>query len=141
MIALARPILLVEDNLMDIDLTQRAFRERHLSNPLIIARDGQEALDYFQKWQEGEPLPLVILLDINLPKVNGLDVLRALKNNPEFKKLPVVILTSSGDDNDINTAYELGANSYIVKPVDFDKFVEIAHQIDLYWLAINQPPG
>ena len=141
MIALARPILLVEDNLMDIDLTQRAFRERHLSNPLIIARDGQEALDYFQKWQEGEPLPLVILLDINLPKVNGLDVLRALKNNPEFKKLPVVILTSSGDDNDINTAYELGANSYIVKPVDFDKFVEIAHQIDLYWLAMNQPPG
>ena len=141
MIALARPILLVEDNLMDIDLTQRAFRERHLSNPLIIARDGQEALDYFQKWQEGEPLPLVILLDINLPKVNGLDVLRALKNDPEFKKLPVVILTSSGDDNDINTAYELGANSYIVKPVDFDKFVEIAHQIDLYWLAINQPPG
>ena len=141
MIALARPILLVEDNLMDIDLTQRAFRERHLSNPLIIARDGQEALDYFQKWQEGEPLPLVILLDINLPKVNGLDVLRALKNDPEFKKLPVVILTSSGDDNDINTAYELGANSYIVKPVDFDKFVEIAHQIDLYWLAMNQPPG
>jgi CheY-like chemotaxis protein len=138
---LSRPILLVEDNPMDIDLTQRAFRESKLSNPLILARDGQEALDYFENWKEGDPLPLVVLLDLKLPKVHGLEVLRAIKKNPNFKKQPVVILTSSAEDRDINNAYELGANSYIVKPVDFDKFMEIASQIEIYWLAINQPPG
>jgi len=135
-----RPILLVEDNPMDIDLTQRAFAQRNLSNPLLVLRDGQEDLDYFADWVDGNPLPLVILLDLKLPKVHGLDVLRAIKKNANFQKLPVVVLTSSVEDTDINTAYEIGANSYIVKPVDFDKFMDVAAQIEIYWLAINHPP-
>ena len=135
-----RPILLIEDNPMDIDLTQRAFAARHLSNPIVVLRDGQEALDYFADWTEEDPLPLVILLDLKLPKVHGLDVLRAIKDNAAFQKLPVVVLTSSKEDVDINNAYQLGANSYIIKPVDFDKFMEVANQIEIYWLAINQPP-
>ncbi len=138
---LSRPILLIEDSPMDIDLTQRAFQARNLSNPLILARDGQEALDYLDNWKEGDPFPLVVLLDLKLPKVHGLDVLRAIKKNSIFKKQPVVVLTSSAEDSDINIAYELGANSYIVKPVDFEKFMEIASQIEIYWLAINRPPN
>ena len=138
---LSRPILLIEDSPMDIDLTQRAFQARNLSNPLILARDGQEALDYLDNWKEGDPFPLVVLLDLKLPKVHGLDVLRAIKKNSIFKKQPVVVLTSSAEDSDINIAYELGANSYIVKPVDFEKFKEIASQIEIYWLAINRPPN
>ncbi len=140
MTMLSRPILLIEDNPMDIDLTQRAFKERHLGNAVIVVRDGQEALDYFAAWKEGDPLPVVILLDLQLPKVHGLDVLRAIKKTTIFQKLPVVVLTSSAEDRDINTAYELGANSYIVKPVDFDKFTDVAAQIEIYWLAINHPP-
>jgi CheY-like chemotaxis protein len=137
---ISRPILLVEDNPMDIDLTQRAFSERNLSNPLIVARDGQEALDYFDGLGDGDPLPVVILLDLQLPKVSGLDVLRAIKDNPLVCKLPVVVLTSSTEDRDIDTAYALCANSYIVKPVDFDKFMDVATQIEIYWLALNSPP-
>ncbi len=135
-----RPILLVEDNPMDIDLTQRAFAQRNLSNTIKVIRDGQEALDYLSEWTEGDALPLVILLDLKLPKVHGIDVLKAIKDHDIFKKLPVVVLTSSAEDSDINDAYNLGANSYIIKPVDFDKFMEVASQIEIYWLAINHPP-
>lgn len=135
-----RPILLVEDNPMDIDLTRRAFKRRKVINPLAVACDGQEALDYIQRWEAGEALPAVILLDINIPKVNGLEVLRALKSNPLSQKIPVIVLTSSSEDVDIEKAYELGANSYIVKPVDFEKFFEVAAHIDLYWNVINIPP-
>lgn len=138
---LSRPILLVEDNPMDIDLTQRAFSERKLGNPIIVVRDGQEALDYFSAWTDGDPLPVVILLDLKLPKIHGLEVLQAIKRNEAFCKIPVVVLTSSAEDQDINAAYELGANSYIIKPVDFDKFIEIASQIEIYWLALNSPPN
>lgn len=138
--ATQRPILLIEDNPMDIDLTQRAFAAQHLSNPVVVLRDGQEALDYLSEWTKDSPLPLVILLDLKLPKVHGLVVLRAIKENSVFHKLPVVVLTSSKEDVDIDNAYELGANSYIVKPVDFDNFMEVANQIEIYWLAINQPP-
>jgi CheY-like chemotaxis protein len=134
------PILLIEDNPMDVDLTRRAFTRRRVFNTIEVARDGEEAIAYFHRWESGEPWPVVILLDINLPKVNGLEVLRELKTHPMLQKIPVIVLTSSGEDRDIQKAYELGANSYIVKPVDFEKFVEVATQIDLYWNVINIPP-
>ena len=136
----SRPILLIEDNPMDVDLTRRAFKRRKVINPLEVARDGQEALDYIQRWEAGETIPAVILLDINIPKVNGLDVLRVLKSTPLSQKMPVIVLTSSSEDVDIEAAYQLGANSYIVKPVDFEKFFEVAAHIDLYWNVINIPP-
>jgi CheY-like chemotaxis protein len=135
-----KPILLVEDNLMDIDLTLRAFKRRRLSNPVVVARDGQEALDYISRCEEGEITPLVVLLDLKLPKVDGLTVLQRLKSHESFNQIPVVVLTSSAENRDIQEAYRLGANSYIVKPIDFDKFVEVARQIEIYWMALNTPP-
>ncbi|MEO6825077.1 MAG: response regulator [Nitrosospira sp.] len=133
------PILLVEDNPMDVDLTRRAFIRHNLANPLEVARDGQEALDFIAKWKIGEPLPTVILLDLKLPKVSGLEVLRAIRAHSDFGIVPVVLLTSSAEDQDIHEAYSLGANSYIVKPVDFDKFIDVARQIELYWTVLNIP--
>jgi len=135
-----RSILLVEDNPMDVDLTLRAFRERKLANPIEVARDGEEALAWIPRWEAGEPRPVVILLDVNLPKVGGLEVLRQLKSHPVLRTIPVVMLTTSSMSQDVQTAYECGANSYIVKPVDFDKFMEVAAQIELYWVVINKPP-
>jgi len=134
-----RPILLVEDNPMDVDLTIRAFASRKLVNPVEVARDGEEALANIAGWSAGKPQPVVILLDLKLPKVSGLEVLRTLKSHPVYKRIPVVILTTSKEDQDIDTAYTLGVNSYIVKPVDFDKFVEVAGQIEMYWGALNTP--
>lgn len=134
------PILLVEDNPMDVDLTRRAFARRRLANPLLVARDGQEAVDMLEHWPAHEPPPLIMLLDINLPRMNGMEVLHYIKTHRHWKTLPVIVLTTSKDSDDIQTAYTLGANSYIVKPVDFDKFREVVEQIDLYWLVINQPP-
>lgn len=134
-----RPILLVEDNPADLDLTVRAFRRRHLLNPILIARDGQEALDFLPRWRAGEPLPLVVLLDLNLPKVHGLEVLREFKTCEITRAMPVVVLTTSDEDRDIDTAYQLGANSYIMKPVDFENFSNVAAQIELYWCALNKP--
>lgn len=136
----SRPILLVEDNPMDLDLTLRAFKNRNLANPIQVARDGQEALDWIPRWQAGETLPLVILLDLKLPRVDGLEVLRRLRAEAVSQDLPVVVLTSSNDQGDVATAYRLHANSYIVKPVNFDKFMEVAAQIELYWCLINHPP-
>jgi CheY-like chemotaxis protein len=133
----ALPILLVEDNPMDVDLTRRAFFRHNLANPLEVARDGQEAVDYITRWNVGDPLPAVILLDLKLPKVSGLEVLRAIRADRRFSVVPVVILTSSAEDQDIFEAYSLGANSYIVKPVDFDKFIDVARQIELYWTVLN----
>jgi len=124
---------------MDVDLTRRAFIRHNLANPLEVARDGQEALDFIAKWKMGEPLPTVILLDLKLPKVSGLEVLRAIRAHSDFGIVPVVILTSSAEDQDIHEAYSLGANSYIVKPVDFDKFIDVARQIELYWTVLNIP--
>ncbi|MCL4833109.1 MAG: response regulator [Caldilineaceae bacterium] len=135
-----KPILLVEDNPMDVDLTVRALARRNLINPILVARDGQEALDWIPRWEAGETLPVVVLLDLKLPKVSGLEVLRQLKSHPTLQPIPVVVLTSSSEDRDIQTAYEYGANSYIVKPVDFLKFVDVAAHIDLYWRVLNQPP-
>lgn len=135
-----RPVLLVEDNPVDVDLTLRAFTRRKLVNPILVARDGEEALAWVERWAAGEPLPLVILLDLKLPRIHGLEVLAQWKSNPVSQAIPVVILTSSAEDQDIAAAYRLGANSYIVKPVDFEKFLEVADQIELYWCVTNQPP-
>ena len=138
--ACPRPILLVEDNPMDLDLTLRAFARRGLANSIEVARDGQEALDWIPRWEGGEPLPLVVLLDLKLPRVSGLEVLRQFRVHPVSQDLPVVVLTSSSEDKDIETAYRHHANSYIVKPVNFEKFMEVAAQIELYWCLLNHPP-
>ena len=135
-----RPVLLVEDNPVDLDLTLRAFERRNLANPIQIARDGQEVLDWIPRWEAGEALPLVILLDIKLPRVNGLEVLIALRAHPVSEHIPVVMLTSSEEDRDVQAAYANHANSYIVKPVNFDKLMEVAAHIKLYWCLINHPP-
>ena len=134
------PILVVEDNPLDLDLTQRAFAKHRLANPIHVARDGEEALNFIPRWESGEPQPSVILLDLKLPKVSGLDVLRQLKSHPKFNVIPVVVLTTSGEDRDIEEAYRLGTNSYIIKPVDFEKFLEVASQIEVYWCVLNTAP-
>jgi len=134
-----KPILLVEDNPMDVDLTLRVFKRHHVTNVILVARDGEEALAWIGRCEAGEPPPAVILLDLRLPKVDGLEVLRGFKTHPLLRTIPVVVLTTSAEDRDIQTAYGLGANSYIVKPVDFDDFVQVAAQIDLYWTVLNQP--
>ncbi|SEO88032.1 response regulator [Nitrosovibrio sp. Nv6] len=133
------PILLIEDNPMDVDLTRRAFIRHNLANPLEVLRDGQEALDFIVGWRTGEPAPSVILLDLKLPKVSGLEVLRNIRAHPNLGTVPVVVLTSSAEDADIHEAYAMGANSYIVKPVDFEKFIDVARQIELYWTVLNMP--
>ena len=136
-----RPILLVDDNPMDVELTQLAFRKSKLTNPIEVARDGEEALAWIPRWEAGEPTPVVILLDINMPRVNGLEVLQALRAHPVSRLLPVVGLTTSSTSHDIDAAYRHGANSYIVKPVDFDKFRTVAGQIELFWTVLNVPPS
>jgi len=125
---------------MDLDLTLRAFKRRNLTNPIDVARDGEEALAWIVRWEAGEPRPVVILLDIKLPKLSGLEVLRVFKGHVLARTIPVVMLTTSAVNDDVQLAYELGANSYIVKPVDFEKFVDVAGQIELYWTATNHAP-
>lgn len=136
------PILLVEDSPADVELTLRAFKRRKLANPVAVARDGEEALDYVNRrgtFVAGAPVPGVILLDLRLPKVDGLDVLRELKSHPVYRNIPVVVLTTSAEDRDIKKSYELGAASYIVKPVEFERFQELVERIDLYWIVTNVP--
>jgi len=138
-------ILLVEDNPDDVDLTLRAFRKSLIANEVVVARDGAEALDYLaatgmHAGRNVDELPQVVLLDLHLPKISGLDVLRAIRAEPKTKLLPVVILTSSAEENDILESYGLGANSYIRKPVDFGQFLDAARQLGLYWLVLNQSP-
>jgi two-component system response regulator len=137
-------ILLVEDNADDELLTQRALRKNNILNELVVVRDGQEALDYLfgQGAFAGRDLehqPQVILLDLNLPKIGGIDVLKRLRADPRTDKLPVVVLTSSQEDDDVVRSYQHGANSYVRKPVDFVQFTESVRQLGLYWLVINQP--
>jgi CheY-like chemotaxis protein len=138
-------ILLVEDNQDDVDLTLRAFSKSNLANHIVVARDGQEALDYLfdacaNARHNPEAVPQVVLLDLNLPKVSGLDVLRTLRADERTRRLPVVILTSSRHERDIVESYDLGANSYVRKPVDFAQFIESARQLGLYWLVLNEAP-
>jgi len=134
-----KPILLVEDNPLDLDLTLRAFAQQKITNPILVARDGEEALAYIPKWDAGDPVPVVILLDLKLPKVSGLEVLEIVKSHPKYKTIPIVVLTSSDESSDVKKAYVLGVNSYIVKPVDFGKFIEVAKNIELYWTVLNNP--
>jgi CheY-like chemotaxis protein len=135
-----KPIMLVEDNPIDLDLTRRAFSRHKLISQIQVARDGEEALSFIPRWEAGEPVPVLILLDIKLPKIDGLEVLRRLKSHPRFRTIPVIILSTSAELRDIQEAYELGGNSYIVKPVDFDKFVDVVSQIEIYWCALNIQP-
>jgi len=139
-----RVILLVEDNLDDVALTQRAFKKGNVLNELIVAPDGAEALDYLfgtgkYAGQRDERIPELILLDLKPPKIDGLEVLRRLRADEGTRLLPVVVLTSSKEDQDIVDSYKFGANSYIRKPVDFNQFVEAAKNLGLYWLVLNEP--
>jgi two-component system response regulator len=136
-------ILLVEDNPDDEVLTLRALKKHRITNRIVVARDGQEALDHLFGGTEttGAPLlPTLILLDLKLPKIDGLEVLRRVRTDPRTKILPVVILTSSKEEQDLLKGYSLGANSYVRKPVNFDDFVEAARQLGLYWLILNEVP-
>ncbi len=141
----AKSILLVEDNPSDIALARHALEIAHVTNRIDIVEDGEEALEYLFKTgrHQSDPqdrLPAVILLDIKLPIVDGLEVLRALRENPKTKRLPVVIMTSSNEEQDLAKGYDLGVNSYIRKPVDFEQFANVIKQLGLYWLVINEPP-
>ena len=138
-------ILLVDDDPNDVELTLRAFRSSPLGNKFVVARDGLEALDYLRgtgayAGRNPEHLPQVVLLDLNLPAIDGLEVLRRIRADERFRRLPVVILTSSNEDSDKLAGYGLGANSYVRKPVDFTQFREATRQLALYWLVLNQPP-
>jgi two-component system, response regulator len=138
-------ILLVEDNPQDAELTTRALKKRNLANRLFVVEDGAEALEFIfcrGKYAEREftSSPKIVLLDIRLPKLNGLEVLDAIKKDERTRSIPVVMITSSNEDPDIKMAYALGANSYVVKPVDFDAFLEAMSNLGFYWLLLNQPP-
>lgn len=137
-----RPILLVEDNPMDVDLTLEAFREHGVVNPILVCRDGEEALQYIAEHRAAtDPqLPALVLLDLRLPKVDGIEVLRQARNDEVWKQVPVVVLTTSRENADIESAYRLGVNSYIVKPVDFLAFADVVKTIKIYWLLTNEPP-
>lgn len=136
-------ILLIEDNPDDEALTVRALKKNNIANEIVIARDGQEALDYLFgagafAGRDTTQLPQVALLDLKLPKIDGLEVLKQIRSNPQTQRLPVVVLTSSNEERDIVTSYALGANSYVRKPVDFAQFLEAARQLGLYWLVLNE---
>jgi two-component system, response regulator len=138
-------ILLVEDNVDDAEMTIHALRKNNLANKLIHMKDGEEALDFLLGTGKfaGRDLsikPSLILLDLKMPKVDGMEVLEKVKSNDDTKKIPVVILTSSKEDPDVTRCYELGANSYIVKPVEFEGFVKAVSEIGMYWMLINHPP-
>ncbi len=139
-----RPILLVEDNPDDEALTLRAFHKNRINNPVVVARDGVEALDYLfatgaHAGRDVSVMPAVILLDLKLPRIDGLEVLRRIRANERTSLLPVVILTTSKEQQDIYEGYSLGANSYIRKPVDFEKFIHAVGQLGVYWLVLNEP--
>lgn len=135
-------ILLVEDNADDIDLTLLAFRRSRLANEVMVARDGVEALEILHGTETAppQPLPSIVLLDLKLPRVDGFEVLRRIREHPSTRLLPVVVLTSSAQERDLVQTYASGANSYIVKPVDFERFLEAAQHIGMYWLMLNRNP-
>jgi CheY-like chemotaxis protein len=140
-----KKILLVEDNQSDIILTKRALDKSRIYNELVVVEDGAEALDYLYcrgNYADKDPddLPSIILLDLKLPKVDGLTVLKTIRTEPSTRRLPVIVMTSSKEDQDIASSYDLGANSYIRKPVDFNKFAEAVNYLGLYWLLLNEAP-
>jgi len=139
----SKTILLVEDNPDDVALTQRAFRKNNILNEVVVAQDGVEALDYLfatgsYSGRDVSIMPAIILLDLKLPRVDGLEVLRRLRTDERTQLLPVVILTSSREEQDLINGYKLGANSYVRKPVDFNQFTEAVRQLGLYWLVLNE---
>ena len=139
-----KPILLVEDNPNDLDLVLRALAKTNLANEVVIARDGEEALDYlfcrgkFEARNRGNPA--VVLLDLKLPKINGLEVLNIIRNDPNLRPLPVVMLTSSSEETDLAKSYSLGVNAYVVKPVSFKEFMTAVQELGLFWAVLNEPP-
>lgn len=139
-----KPILLVEDNPNDLELTLVALDKSQLANEVIVTRDGQEAIDYLTcegPWKERAPgNPAVILLDLKLPKIDGLEVLDMIRSNPTLKSTPVVMLTSSREEQDLVRSYELGVNAYVVKPVEFAEFVEAIGDLGVFWAVLNEPP-
>jgi len=140
----SREILLVEDNPDDIELTRIAFAEAKIANQLTVVQDGAEALDYLfargaHAGRDPQDLPSIVLLDLNLPKVDGREVLQAIRDNPATRSLPVVVMTTSAEPFDVEASYALGVNSYIQKPVDFERFVWAVKQVGLYWLVLNHP--
>ena len=140
-----KTILLVEDNPSDIELTKRALGKSHVANELVVAEDGQEALDYLfgERTYAGRDvtqLPALVLLDLKLPKVDGLKVLQRIRANQQTRRLPVVVLTCSKEEQDLAASYDLGVNSYIRKPIDFAQFAQAVQQLGLYWLVLNELP-
>jgi len=139
-------ILLVEDNPNDVELALRALKKNNLANRLHIVKDGSEALDFIfgrgeHQHRKVENGPRVILLDLKLPKVDGVEVLRAIRSDPRTRFIPVVVLTSSSEERDIVETYKLGVNSYIIKPVNFEKFIDVVRELGYYWLLLNHPPA
>jgi CheY-like chemotaxis protein len=142
----SQPILLVEDDENDVMLLQRAFRRAAIVNPLQVVRHGDDAVAYLEGSGEFAdrqryPLPVLMLLDLKLPRRTGLEVLQWVKERPGLKKIPIIVLTSSKNDDDVNRAYELGANSYVVKPVSFETLLELVKSLELYWLVLNERPN
>jgi two-component system, response regulator len=138
-------LLLIEDNPDDVELTRRAFARSNIVEQLVVVTDGEAALNYLfasgsHAGRDADALPHAILLDLNLPKIGGLEVLRRLRADERTRRLPVIVLTTSGEERDIIASYDLGANSYVRKPVDFAQFVEAARQLGLYWLVLNEQP-
>jgi CheY-like chemotaxis protein len=144
MAAALRPILLVDDSLNDIELTQTALKQNHLANDIVITRDGGEALDFLYRrgaYKGRESVnPVVVFLDLKMPKVDGLEVLRQIKNDPALKTIPIVMLTSSREEADLVKSYELGVNAYIVKPVGFEQFSSAIRELGMFWAVLNEPP-
>ncbi len=140
----SKSVLLVEDNPDDVELTLRAFEKNHLANSIVVVTDGAEALDYLNGTGnyagQVNDLPQVVLLDLKLPRMSGQEVLRRIRADERTRCLPVVVLTSSSEEQDLLSCYMHGANSFVRKPVNFDEFVEAARQLQLYWLVLNQPP-
>lgn len=139
-----RKILLVEDDEADVELITDVLRKHHISNEINVARDGEEALDYLYRRGVFEQLqvenPILVLLDLKMPKLGGIEVLKAIKSDKNLKKIPIVVVTSSRENPDIQKCYELGVNAYVVKPIDFAEFSEAIKNVGLFWLLINQPP-
>src|SRR5579863_4313776 len=140
----AKKILLVEDSRKDVDLTLAALEEHHLANEVVVAADGVEALDYLHRRgkfiDRPDGHPVVVLLDLKMPRIDGLEVLRHVKAQPELKRIPIVVLTSSREEQDIVKSYDFGVNAYVVKPVAFESFIDVVKQLGLFWVITNQAP-